>query len=224
MAGHPGGAAHAGSCRIEAARSSCTSQERPPISDERGYQCVRLAMRRPVLRMILAILMVLLTACGGIPAVSPTTTLVTQMPTTAAPAATTAPTAARLPTTMSSTTTTATTAVPEAPAPGALPDVPRNQTLVLGWATQSPIGVTNPWAVPGYTHQEGNNLLWEGLAYYAIFADKDIPWLADSMEYTKPDFTELTIKLNKQATWSDGVPITSNDVVFTFEGQMNSAM
>jgi ABC-type transport system substrate-binding protein len=44
------------------------------------------------------------------------------------------------------------------------------------------------------------------------------------MEYTKPDFTELTIKLNKQATWSDGVPITSNDVVFTFEGQMNNAI
>jgi peptide/nickel transport system substrate-binding protein len=101
---------------------------------------------------------------------------------------------------MSSTTTPATTAVPEAPATGSLPDVPRNQTLVLGWGTQSPVGVTNPWAVPGYTHQEGNNLLWEGLSYYAIFADKDIPWLADSMEYTKPDFTELTIKLNALAT------------------------
>lgn len=86
----------------------------------------------------------------------------------------------------------------------------------------SPIGVTNPWAVPGYTHQEGNNLLWEGLSYYAIFADKEIPWLADRMEYTKPDFTELTITLNKQATWSDGVPITSNDVIFTFQGQIKN--
>jgi peptide/nickel transport system substrate-binding protein len=101
-----------------------------------------------------------------------------------------------------------------------LHDIPRNRTLVLGWGTQAPIGVTNPWAQPGYTHQEGNNLLWEGLAYYAIFADKEIAWLADSIEYTKPDFTELTIKLNQQATWSDGVPITSRDVVFTFEGQM----
>jgi ABC-type transport system substrate-binding protein len=103
-----------------------------------------------------------------------------------------------------------------------LHDVPRNRTLVLGWGTGSPIGVTNPWALPGYTHQEGNNLLWEGLSYYAIFADKELPWLADSMEYTKPDFTELTIKLNPQATWSDGVPITSNDVVFTFQGQMKN--
>jgi peptide/nickel transport system substrate-binding protein len=179
-------------------------------------------MRRPVLRMVFAILMVLLVACGDTSAVPSTTTLVTQVPTTAALAATTAPTAALPPTTMSSTTTPATTAVPEAPATGSLPDVPRNQTLVLGWGMGSPIGVTNPWAVPGYTHQEGNNLLWEGLAYYAIFADKDIPWLADSMEYTKRDFTELTIKLNRQSVWSDGVPVTSRDVLFTLKGQMNN--
>jgi ABC-type transport system substrate-binding protein len=148
--------------------------------------------------MVLAVLMFVLTACRGVPSVPPAA-LVTQVPTTVAPAA---------------------PAVPEALSTGPLHDVPRNQTLVLGWGIGSPIGVTNPWAQPGYTHQEGNNLLWEGLSYYAIFADKEIPWLADSMEYTKPDFTELTIKLNTQATWSDGVPITSKDVVFTFEGQM----
>ena len=37
-----------------------------------------------------------------------------------------------------------------------LADLPRNQQLILGWSITSPIGVTNPWAVPGYTHQEGN--------------------------------------------------------------------
>ena len=70
--------------------------------------------------------------------------------------------------------------VPAAP----LPDVPRNQTLILGWGITSPIGVTNPWAMPGYTHQEGNVFMWEPLMYFGIFADKYIPWLADSMEYT----------------------------------------
>jgi peptide/nickel transport system substrate-binding protein len=177
-------------------------------------------MTRPVFRALFAVLIFVLTACGGVPPVPPTAALVTQAPTTAS-AAPAAPTAPVFPTTMISTTPAA-TAVPEALATGPLHDVPRNQTLVLGWGTQSPIGVTNPWAVPGYTHQEGNNLLWEGLSYYAIFADKEIPWLADSMEYTKPDFTKLTIKLNSQATWSDGVPITSKDVVFTFQGQMTS--
>ena len=158
-------------------------------------------MTRPLFRMALTVLMFVLAACDGAPAAPRPAALVTQVPTSAAPAA---------------------PAVPEALSTDRLHDVPRNQTLLLGWGTQSPIGVTNPWAVPGYTHQEGNNLLWEGLSYYAIFADKEIPWLADSMEYTKPDFTELTIKLNPRATWSDGVPITSKDVVFTFQGQMKN--
>jgi len=111
-------------------------------------------------------------------------------------------------------------AATEAPAAG-LPEVAREDTVNLGWSISSPIGVTSPWAVPGYTHQEGNVFLWEALAYYGIFSSQEIPWLADSMEYNA-DFTQLTIKLNKDAAWSDGVPLTSKDVVFTFEGQLNN--
>ena len=105
---------------------------------------------------------------------------------------------------------------------GALPDVPRNQTLILGWgvAGGTSVGTTNPWVLPGYTHQEGNNLLFEPLMYFAIFKGEFVPWLADSMEYTTPDFKTLEIKLNKDAKWSDGKPVTSKDVVYTFEGQM----
>ena len=111
-------------------------------------------------------------------------------------------------------------AATEAPASN-LPDVAREDTVVLGWSISSPIGVTNPWAVPGYTHQEGNVFLWEALAYYGIFSSTEIPWLADSMDYNA-DFTQLTIKLNKDAAWSDGEPLTSKDVVFTFLGQLNN--
>ena len=76
---------------------------------------------------------------------------------------------------------TATSAPAEIAPKTPLPDLPRNQTLVLGWSIASPIGVTNPWAVPGYTHQEGNNLMFEPLMYYGIYADKFIPWLATSV-------------------------------------------
>jgi peptide/nickel transport system substrate-binding protein len=103
-----------------------------------------------------------------------------------------------------------------------IPEVPRNQTLILGWSISSPIGTTSPWALPGYTHQEGNALMWEPLYYFGIFSDQEIPWLADSMEYTSDDFTSLQIKLNPNAAWSDGTPVTSKDIVFTFEGQMNN--
>lgn len=103
-----------------------------------------------------------------------------------------------------------------------LADVPREETLVLGWSMTSPIGVTNPWAVPGYTHQEGNALMWEPLMYFAIFKDEFVPWLAESMEYTSDDFTSMQIKVNPMAKWSDGTPVTAKDVVFTFEGQLNN--
>ena len=113
---------------------------------------------------------------------------------------------------------TATTAAkaPEAtkaPDQPKLKEVPRNQTANLAWSISSPIGVTNPWAAPGYTHQEGNTFLMEGLSYFAIFTNKEIPWLAESMTYTKDDFTELTIKVRKEAAWSDGTPFTSKDVL-----------
>ena len=103
-----------------------------------------------------------------------------------------------------------------------LADVAREETLILGWSMTSPIGVTNPWAVPGYTHQEGNALMWEPLMYFGIFKDDYIPWLAESMEYTAEDFTMLQIKVNPAAKWSDGTPVTAKDVVFTFEGQLNN--
>lgn len=106
---------------------------------------------------------------------------------------------------------------------GPLADIPRNRTLNLAWSITSPIGVTNPWAVPGYTHQEGNAFMWEPLMYFGIFSDKEIPWLAESMKYTNDDFTALEIKLNPLAKWSDGVAVTADDVVFTLEGQLNNA-
>jgi peptide/nickel transport system substrate-binding protein len=114
-------------------------------------------------------------------------------------------------------------AVEIAPADG-LADIPRNQTLILGWSTAAPVGVTNPWSVLGYTHQEGNQFMWEPLMYFGIFKGKGeyVPWLAESMEYTSDDFTSLQIKLNPAARWSDGVPVTAADVVFTFEGQMTN--
>lgn len=114
---------------------------------------------------------------------------------------------------------TATEIAPATP----LPDLPREDTLILGWSMTSPIGVTNPWAVPGYTHQEGNALMWEPLMYFGIFKDDYIPWLAESMEYTADDFTSLQIKVNPKAKWSDGTPVTSKDVVFTLEGQLNNS-
>jgi len=158
-------------------------------------------VRFKVLAMLL-VMAFMVAACGGAaaPAAEPTAAPAAEEP-TAAPAA------------------EEPTAAPE-PEPAPV-EIGREDTLNLAWSIANP-GVTNPWASVGYTHQNGNALLWEPLAYYAIYADKPVMWLADSMDYTKPDFTELTIKLNKDAKWSDDVAVTSKDVVFTFEGQMKN--
>src|SRR4051794_4548421 len=194
--------------------------------------------RRDFLRMAaLGAAGTIVAACGGTPAATPTapaaapTAGTAAAPTAAAAAATAAP-AAEAPTAAAAEAPTAaaaeapTAAVPTAePQPisiGTIKDVPRNQTAILAWSITSPIGVVNPWAVPGYTHQEGNAMMWEPLSYFGIFSDKEIPWLAESMKYSNPDFTELKIKLNKAAKWSDGSPVTSKDVIFTFDGNMKN--
>ena len=103
--------------------------------------------------------------------------------------------------------------------PGGLTELPRNQTLILANGGAETIGITNPWVIPGYTHQTGNAFMWEPLMYFGIYSDEYIPWLAESMEYTSDDFTTLEIKLNPLAEWSDGTPVTAADVIYTFDGQ-----
>jgi len=162
-------------------------------------------MSKWIARIGLATIVILLAACGGA-GPAPTETVAPATPT--APAAT-------------ATVEALTPSPAGALSTGPLPDVPRNRTLELAWGIGSPLGVTNPFNTGGYTEEEGNNLLWEGLAYYAIFADKEIPWLAQSMTYNG-DYTELTIKLNPLARWSDGQPVTAQDVLFTFQSEINN--
>jgi peptide/nickel transport system substrate-binding protein len=106
------------------------------------------------------------------------------------------------------------TAAPVAAAPAG--DVARNRTLVVQNGVDT-VGVMNPWAA-SYSHQQGNALLHEPLFYFSLFADKELPWLAESGTYNA-DFTELTIKLRKGAEWSDGTAVSSKDVKFTIDGQ-----
>lgn len=162
------------------------------------------------------VLIIVLSACGGAPAAPATT-----QPSAAAEASAVAEASTAAQPAEAAQSAEA-SAEPQPISAGPLKDIPRDQTLVLGWGITSPIGVTNPWALPGYTHQEGNAFMWEPLSYFGIFSDKEIPWLAESMEYTNKDFTALQIKLRPEAAWSDGTPVTAKDVVYTFEGQMQN--
>ena len=96
-------------------------------------------------------------------------------------------------------------------AEAANPDV-----LVPGWDLPANV---DPHQVLDVPAQNVAFNLYDNLYRYEDNPPKEIPWLAESMTYTKPDFTELTIKMRPGAEWSDGEPVTAADVVYTFEGQ-----
>ncbi len=95
--------------------------------------------------------------------------------------------------------------------------VRRNRTLALTFIARegrwADYDLWNPYAV-GANHQSGSGILYEPLAYYSAFADKEYLWLAESYKYT-PDFKELTIKTRSGITWSDGTAFSAEDVAYT---------
>lgn len=107
----------------------------------------------------------------------------------------------------------------EAPAvsAGRIKEVPRNRThIFMGGGREGQFidhELWNPYAI-GANHQIGPNIIYEPLAFYSAFADKELLWLAESYSYNE-DFTELTINTRQGVTWSDGVPFTAEDVAFT---------
>jgi peptide/nickel transport system substrate-binding protein len=103
------------------------------------------------------------------------------------------------------------------PEVGKLKEVPRNRTLMIIWWGREGRWIDhelwNPYNL-GAHHQRGPGIFYEPLYYYSAFADKEIPWLAKSFEYSR-DMKELTYHLRPNVTWSDGKPFTAEDVAFT---------
>ncbi|MFN8488230.1 MAG: ABC transporter substrate-binding protein [Caldilineaceae bacterium] len=100
---------------------------------------------------------------------------------------------------------------------GGLKDIPRNRTFIaVRGGTQGKFTEWDQWNpfVPVANHQFGSNLIYEPLAFYSAFADKEYMWLAESYKYSD-DFKELTIKTRPGIKWSDGKDFTADDVTFT---------
>ena len=66
----------------------------------------------------------------------------------------------------------------------------------------------------GSNPQLGGNIIYEPLAFYSAFADKEIMWLAESYSYS-PDYKELTVKTRSGINWSDGKPFSAEDVAYS---------
>ncbi len=95
-------------------------------------------------------------------------------------------------------------------------DVPREQTLIVGWWGSDEFEeseIYTPFAIGG-DYQRGLNVIYEGMAYWNAFRDETIMWQAESFDYND-DFTQLTIALRPEVMWSDGTPFTAHDVAYT---------
>jgi len=103
---------------------------------------------------------------------------------------------------------------PRSPELWPLGDVPRNRTLILS-VLQSANQQFNPYNGTS-NHQNGTAILYEPCAYYNIFTDKTIFWLAESYKYNE-DATVCTIVFRKGIRWSDGIPFTAQDVAWSME-------
>lgn len=119
-------------------------------------------------------------------------------------------------------------AVPQAGAPGAGPaapetaagaaapgQLPRNETLYVAGLQWGPFITFNPVA-PQITWPNGETfLVYEALFAYNVATGEIDPLLAKS--YTMVDDTTMEITLHDGTTWQDGTPLTTDDVLFTFD-------
>lgn len=99
------------------------------------------------------------------------------------------------------------------------PGIPRNETLIAQWLTGRAAnpGNFNIWATWVWNDRGIQNLLLEPLWCMEYAVGEVINALAAEPPIYNSDFTELTIKLRKGVYWSDGVPFTADDLIYTIE-------
>jgi len=101
----------------------------------------------------------------------------------------------------------------------------RRETLYVSGAAWGPPNDWNPF----YTWTKSNTtgtvgLLYETLFRYDPLTNTMIPWLAESGEWIDADTADtFDLTLRRGITWSDDLPLTADDVVFTFELGMQYA-
>jgi peptide/nickel transport system substrate-binding protein len=120
--------------------------------------------------------------------------------------------------------TVAPTEAPAAEEPTVTKELPRTETLYIGgqqWGTVNgwnPLGDNNNNALALAASGSGSRtVMFETLYMYNFLDASMTPLLADGDYTWNADMTEITVKMNSAAKWSDGTPVTADDVAYTFE-------
>ena len=107
---------------------------------------------------------------------------------------------------------------------GRLGGVARERTLIMDCASPTTCGGQmvdydsfNPF-VPGALSRTGFNFLYEPLYFFNAYEQGTelIPWIATGHRFDET-FTNLEIDIRRGVEWSDGVPWTAEDLVFTIQ-------
>ncbi len=112
----------------------------------------------------------------------------------------------------------------EAPAGAPVQDAGRNTTLIVqldGGRLVNP-EMFNPF-IPGARRDQGlHNAMWEPLFILNYQSGEIEPWLGES--FTPNETQDVwTLTLQEGAYWSDGEPVTSDDVIFTINMLIENA-
>ena len=106
--------------------------------------------------------------------------------------------------------------------PSGLPvDVPREELFVADQIFRYDVtGNYNLWSSTLVPHRHA--LMMETLWYRDQETGERIDGVAASGPQYSDDFTEMTVALRDNLAWSDGVPFTADDLVFTVETIKNT--
>ena len=103
-------------------------------------------------------------------------------------------------------------------------DLPREETLYFGGQQWDPIVGYNPLGdnmnnglILSAAPRGTRTVMFETLYMYNALDGNLYPLLADGDYVWNDDLTELTLKIKPAAKWSDGTPVTADDVVATWD-------
>jgi peptide/nickel transport system substrate-binding protein len=101
--------------------------------------------------------------------------------------------------------------------------LPRNETLYFNGQQWGPVVCWNPYstscnnAMVFDTNERGARVtMFETPYMYNMLDGKQYPLLADGDYTWNADRTEITFKIKEAAHWSDGTPLTAEDVAYTW--------
>jgi peptide/nickel transport system substrate-binding protein len=101
-------------------------------------------------------------------------------------------------------------------------DLPRNETLYFNGFQWSPVIGWNPYssntnnAMVVDQNAHAITTMFESPYLYNPLDGQQYPLLADGPYTWNDDQTELTFKLKPAAMWSDGTPVTADDIAYTW--------